>query len=287
MNKIKIISLVKICAFTVFLGRAYQFYFFGAPFRAILWDESLLTPLVEGISNYSWYDYATSATVNKWIDGFTKFCSFIFLAAAVISLFWNKIYYEKLKKIIFALALFILLLYGICVVKDSNYDVLQFFELSMQYIAPILLFVNPEKLKNNKVVLAIKISIVLTFIPHGLYAMGLIYVPGHFIDMTIILLGVNETQATSFLFVVGLLDVIMSILIFIPQVSKYALIYMIIWGFITALARIVAGFNQNFLVYSIHTSAYLTVFRLAHGLVPLIALKLEKEKLIKIAQNEN
>lgn len=75
MNKLKIIWLVKICAFTVFLGRAYQLYFFGAPFRAILWDESLLTPIVEGLSNYSWQEYATSSRVNIWIDGFTKFCS--------------------------------------------------------------------------------------------------------------------------------------------------------------------------------------------------------------------
>ena len=78
MNKLKIIWLVKICAFTVFLGRAYQLYFVGAPFRAILWDESLLSPVVEGLTNYSWYDYATSPKVNNWIDGFTKFCSYIF-----------------------------------------------------------------------------------------------------------------------------------------------------------------------------------------------------------------
>ena len=69
LNKLKLISLIKICAFTVFLGRAYQLYFFGAPFRAILWDESLLTPIVEGLFNYTWFDYATSPRVNSWIDG--------------------------------------------------------------------------------------------------------------------------------------------------------------------------------------------------------------------------
>jgi hypothetical protein len=290
MNRLKIITLIKICAFFVFIGRAYQFYFFGAPFRAILWDESLLTPIIEGVFNRSWYDYATSIKVNRYIDNFTRICSLILVLSAFVCLFWERIKAKKLKRIIIGAGLLILIILGVCLVKDKNYDFLQFFELSIQFAAPLVLLFNNIIIRNNKRLLfGLKLAIVLTFVPHGLFAMGLIYLPGHFIDMTIKILGINELQATYFLYVVGLLDVICAILLFVPKFSKYALLYMIFWGFLTALARLVAGFNSNFLSASLHGSAYLTIYRLAHGIIPLVVYLLEQNKtnqVFKIAVDE-
>lgn len=280
MNKLNIISLLKICAFTVFIGRAYQFYFFGAPFRVFFWDESLLSPIVEGLFNTSWYNYATNAKVNSWIEALTKLCSGLLFLAALISLFWDKIKFYRFKKIILSIGLFILLLLAICMVKDKNYDYFQFFELTLQFAAPLLLLLKPDlqNLKHKKTVFALKIAIALTFIPHGLFAMGIPHLPGHFIDMTISLLSVNETQATQFLFVAGLLDLILSLLIFVPKLYKYALIYMIIWGFLTALARPFSSFNQDFISASLHGSLFLMIYRLSHGIIPLIVLLMEKRK---------
>jgi len=292
MNKLKLISLVKICAFTVFLGRAYQLYFFGAPFRAFLWDENLLTPVVEGIFNYSWFDYATNPAVNEWIDGFTKAVSIIFFVAAIVSLFWDRIKLQKLKRIVVRIALILLFLIGICVVKDRNYEFLQLFELFIQFTGPVLLLYDKKlnSVDNKNIVLGIKIAIACTFIAHGLYAMGLVYLPGHFVDMTIILLGFTEPQVGTFLYVVGLLDIIMSILIFVPKFSKYALIYMIFWGLLTAFARFVAGYNKNFTEMSFYNYTYLVIYRLSHGLIPLLVLLMEekiKKKITKYPIYEN
>ncbi len=282
MNKRKIITLIQICAFTVFIGRAYQLYFFGAPFRAILWDESLLTPIVEGIFNTTWYDYATSPRVNQWIDGFTKAGSFLFLAAAIISLFWNKINIQKLKRTIVGLALLLFFIIGICMVKDRNYEFLKLFELFIQFVAPLLLFFEKKLsfVDQKKIVIGIKIAIACTFIAHGLFAIGLYHLPGYFIDMTIKIIGVKQAQAETFLYVAGVLDIIMSILIFIPKLSKYALVYMIFWGLTTAFARFASGYNPNFLSMSFHNYSFLVIYRLSHGLVPLIVLFME-EKLKK------
>ncbi|WP_407557526.1 hypothetical protein [Winogradskyella sp. 4-2091] len=281
MNKIKLISLIKICAFTVFLGRAYQLYFFGGPYRAFLWDESLLTPIVEGVFNYKWFDYATSSIVNSWIDGFTRFNSIVFFLAAIFSLFWNQIKWIKIKRFVMGLGLILLFILGICMVKDKNYDILQLFEMSIQLTAPFLLWKNINVNPNNKnLIRGLKIAIALTFIPHGMLAMGFPYRPGHFIDMTIMILGTNETQASQFLFVVGFLDVLCAVLAFVPKVSKYALWYMIIWGFATAFARLASGFNINFVSQTLHGSSYLTIYRLAHGILPLIVLLLENKRTI-------
>jgi len=268
--KIKALHLLKLCAFFVFIARAYQFYFFGAPYRALLWDESLLSPIVEGLFNTPWYDYATSEITNRNIEFFTKVSSFILLLAGIVSLFWSQLLFNRLKKIILGAGLFILLILGICLVKDKNYDILQLFELSIQFAAPLaLLFSKNNQLPIPKLLFWLKVAIALTFIPHGLFAMGLIYVPGHFIDMTIQILGVTEDQARLFLFVIGALDVIAALLLFVPKASKYALVYIIVWGILTAFARIVAGYNLDFFSNSLHHYTYLTVYRLPHGLLPL------------------
>ena len=60
--------LLKLSVILVFLGYAYQYLFFSAPFRAILWDESLLKPVIESIFKTPWEKYATSLTVDKWIQ---------------------------------------------------------------------------------------------------------------------------------------------------------------------------------------------------------------------------
>jgi hypothetical protein len=285
-------QLLKISAFFIFIARAYQFYFFGAPFRSVFWDESLLSPIVVGLFNYSWYDYATSPVVNKYIEGFTKVCSFILVASALSCLFWHKLKATRPKKIILSLGVVILLFLGFCLVKSKNYDVLQFFELSIQIAVPMVFLFskNLARINEERLTLWLKIAIVLTFVPHGLFAMGLIYVPGHFIDMTIQILGFSETQSKQFLFIVGALDILLSVLIFVPKVAKYALSYAIFWGFLTALSRLISSFNSDFLWLSLHNYTYLVLYRLPHAIIPLIVyLLIPKTKILtkKLTTNEN
>ena len=272
--KLSIRHIIQLCAFLVLLGRAYQFYFFGAPFRSILWDESLLSPIVEGIFGTPWNDYATSPAVNYWIGIFTKFSAGILFLASIISLFWGKISFLKLKKTILFLAVIILFFLYACMVKDKNYDLLQLFEQSIQMASPLLLltFRKESFWKSVHLDFWLKIAFALTFIPHGLFAMGIPYAPGNFIDMTITILGVSETTARQFLFIVGFIDIVASFALFVPGLIRYSLIYMVIWGILTAFARIVAGFDSEFLLSSMNNHIYLTVYRLPHGLLPLGSL---------------
>ena len=272
--KLSIRHIIQLCAFLVLLGRAYQFYFFGAPFRSILWDESLLSPIVEGIFGTPWNDYATSPAVNSWIGVFTKFSAGILFLASIISLFWGKISFLKLKKTILFLAVIILFFLYACMVKDKNYDLLQLFEQSIQMASPLLLltFRKESFWKSVHLDFWLKIAFALTFIPHGLFAMGIPYAPGNFIDMTITILGVSETTARQFLFIVGFIDIVASFALFVPGLIRYSLIYMVIWGILTAFARIVAGFDSEFLLSSMNNHIYLTVYRLPHGLLPLGSL---------------
>ncbi len=270
----KFYTLLRISCLLIFLGRAYEFYFFSAPYRSILWDESLLTPIVEGVFKTPWNEYATSLTVNKWIDFSIKLSGIILLFSGIISIFWEKIRFKRVKKTILGFGIFILFFLSLCLVKNKNYDWLQFFELSIQLAAPLLLFFYKDATSINRLnfSLCLKIAVAITFISHGIFAMGLLYVPGYFIDMTIQILKVSESNAKLFLLIAGILDIAMSILIFIPKYAKIALIYMIFWGILTAFARLTAGFNYHFIFNSFHQNLYLTIYKLPHGILPLSIL---------------
>ena len=114
--------------------------------------------------------------------------------------------------------------------------------------------------------------IAAVFTAHGLYAVGYYPVPGYFLGMVIDILGFTEQGALNFLLVVGILDFIGSILIFVPKVTRYALIYLAIWGFLTSFARLVAGFSFDFFWELLHLNLYQTIYRLPHGILPIIVL---------------
>lgn len=285
-NKGTVIILIS-CALVLF-GRFYQFFFFGSPYRAFLWDESLLTGLVLNFYQ-SWNDYATDPTINYRIELLTKIVAIIFLITSTISLFWLKIKSLFIKKSFAWMSLIFIFFMAISMFKEKNYAWLPVFELSIQ-ISPLILLTfwnNFEKLSTSFLINFLKVAIALTFIPHGLFAMGVFPVPGHFLDMTISILNVSEGQARTFLWVVGFLDVVGSILIFVSfRLSKITLYYFVFWGLVTASARIYAGFIPELATMTIHNSLFLTIYRLPHGLIPLATLYLMQHNYIKATKNE-
>jgi uncharacterized membrane protein len=65
---------------------------------------------------------------------------------------------------------------------------------------------------------------------------------------------------------------------------------MIFWGLLTAFARFVAGYNKNFIEMSFYNYTYLVIYRLSHGLIPLLVLLMEekiKKKITKYPIYEN
>lgn len=254
----------------IFIGRGYQFYFFGAPYTAFFWDEGLLSPLISKVFQVDWNSYATSPVVNRIISLTIKLSAYFLILAGIIGLIWSRVKRFYISKIFLKMGIFILLFLGCCLFKDKNYDILQVFELSIQIASPLaLLFYKPNR-KSKIYLEVLKIACACTFMAHGFFALGLWYVPGHFIDMTIKLLSVNEQSARLFLTIVGAADFLASLLIFLnPRAAKIGYCYLVVWGLATACARVAAGYNSEIFWHSLHQSAYLTLYRLPHGLLPL------------------
>ena len=262
-----------VCTFLIFVGQSIEFLFVGSPIRSLIWDESLLSPLFEGVFNVSWKTYVTNLSVDQWAQEASLFMGVIFALAAFSSLMLLIVEGRRVFRFIIMLGIFLLFIMTISSVKDLNYSTLLFLELSIQLSSPLLLlFSYKPDFTSERLIPYLKIIIGLTFASHGLFATGIIYLPGHFVDMTISILGVTEDTAVQFLLIVGLLDIILSLLLFFPRAAKFALMYAIFWGLITALARIIAGFEFDFVQLSLKLFLPQTIYRIPNGLTPCLLL---------------
>ena len=274
LQKNWLIRAIILCTAFVFAGRAYQFLFFDAPLRALLWDENLMKPLVEGVFGTDWSVYVGSALVDQSIQLAIRVTGWLFVLACIAAITINKSN-RRFNRVILITGGVALVLLSMLYMKEKFYHYGQFFEYSIQFSLPfLLLYVTQPVFSVERMIFTLKVLVALTFTAHGLYAIGYYPVPGHFIDMTIASLNVTETTARLFLSIAGILDILLAIMLFIPKLAKYALAYAALWGILTAFARITGTVYIDMLGLTLHQAIYQVVYRLPHGLVPLITLLL-------------
>ena len=263
-------KLLKISVVLVFLGRSWQFIFWDAPFRTFFWNESLLKPFVETIIGIDWKAYANSPKLDAFIDNSVFAFGILYLLSAFAVIFYSK--FKTIAKYIIILGGIGLVILAYLLMSDRFYQFSQFFEYSIQFSIPFIFVFYHKQFIQKYLVLILKFLIAAVFIAHGLYAVGYYPVPGLFLGMVIDILGFSEQTALNFLLIAGILDFIGALLIFVPKVARYALIYLAVWGFLTSFARLIAGFSFDFFWELLHLNLYQTVYRLPHGILPIIVL---------------
>jgi hypothetical protein len=269
-NRSLVLNILKAATFLLFAGRAWQHLFWDAPFRELLWDQAIMESIVLSLRGGTWEEYVTSENTDNFIGtlvfGFGIFYSIMAMLTLFVSERFNKISW------LYILASVSLAFLAFLYCKEKFYHVGQFLEYAIQFLLPVIfIYTIRSKIKLPNLLLILKISIALTFSAHGLYAIGFYPQPGVFVDMLIHIFHVTEAHAKTTLIIVGLLDFVISIGIFIPRLSRYSLIYAALWGGLTALARIWANFYWSFPLDSLHQHLYETLYRLPHMLVPLAA----------------
>lgn len=261
---------IRFCAFTVLIGRAAQYLFRDAPYRAFLWKEDWLAPIIEQFTPLTWREWVTSMSVNNCITYIIKFHGLILLIGAFL-VFTAQIF--KLSRFFLWYSVGILILDSLLGFLDKGLKIGMLIEHSLQWgiVLILLLYIkkawSPLTLYRN-----IGILTVLCFLGHGLYAIGYHSQPGYFIDMTMNVFGMSESSSRLFITIAGYLDLLICIGIWIPVIRKPILYYAVFWGLITALARIIGNFNPDIWVYSLNSWWFQTVFRIVHGIGPFIML---------------
>lgn len=94
-----------------------------------------------------------------------------------------------------------------------------------------------EILLKDKLELVLRIGVFGVFLGHGIFALE---GKQKFVEMIQSMVPVDGATATSLLFAVGVVDILVAFSVLVkPQ--RFVLIYATAWAFITALARVTAG----------------------------------------------
>ena len=247
---------------SLLLGRAWQHLFWDAPYRSLLWDEQLLS-----IFFPDWPSYLKVMN-DSLIQAIIKSIGVFFLGTAM-SLVFKKKFIALLLKIAGVLILILSLLYW----KDKFWRFGELIEYSVQMItlfasASILI----KNVKWDTWIFPFKIAISLTFIGHGIYAIGWHPQPGYFIDMCINVFQFSEPTSVLFLKIMGVLDFIFAIGIFVPWLEKWSLYYMIIWGIATTLSRLLAHLSVSTFLNDLNQWGFEVLVRFPHFTIPIILL---------------
>lgn len=270
----RMILALRIAAVAVFLGRAWQHLRWDIPIRSLLWDEKLMRPLVEGALGLSWREWVTSADVDQWIAVAVKSGGWFYLAAALAAWFVRP--GRRSLNAVVALGGLGLMFLAFFYTKEKFYHLGQFWEYSLQFGAPLLLLwfsAKPAPAPTRAQWLALRMAIALTFICHGLYAIGYYPRPGNFTEMVMVGFGVDEFTAVRILQAAGIADFVFSALLFVPwrPAQLAAVAYTLVWGALTTAARVWVYFwiaePAVVLTQWLHESIY----RLPHVLGPLAA----------------
>jgi hypothetical protein len=270
---LQILAILKISLILVLLGRAYQYFFFSAPFMNLYYYAEFLKPYIERKTGLLWHDFLSLPEIDVYTDyaiyGFGGLFLFTIPCVSIL----DRKNYKWLQVPILASGIGLIFLAVLLTISNNN-KVGQFFEYSLQFTLPFLLlcFISYDKVKDN-LLLILKVLIAFTFVGHGLYAIGYYPVPGYFVDMVIRVFNCSESVARTFLNIAGILDLVIAIGLFLPnkRIVSYCLVWAVIWGFSTAIARVVGNFYPHFILRSLHQTVFEMVYRVPHGLIPVLA----------------
>ncbi len=152
----------------------------------------------------------------------------------------------------------------------KGWQVQNLVEHGLQYGSPVLLgLVGSGKWSWGQVERLTRLLAGMTFLGHGIYAVGFQQDSTNFLEMTMALLPLDATAAHQFLLVVGILDLLAAAGMLFPRFLKLPLLYMIAWGLITALVRILIYWEVEAWTTTLAPAFSQTAIRLCHELVPL------------------
>ncbi len=264
---------VQIATVAVFLGRAWQHLYWDAPYRALLWDEQWMRPVLEGVLGWNWQTYVTNLANDAIIQKSIQGIGILYLLAAIAAAGIHR--WGRPAIVLLHIGAYGLVFLAFLYMKERFFHLGQFLEYALQFGSPFLLIAIYQKQElTHQLIFWAKIAIALTFVCHGLYAMGYYPRPGEFTSMTMSILHVQEATAVQFLLVMGILDCVAVVMLFLPNqmVQQLGLWYCVAWGLATTLARVWAHWCPaiwtSVLLQWLHESLY----RFPHFLIPLALL---------------
>ena len=263
----------------MFAGHGWLCWNEQMPLHALLQNESLMAGIVKKLFIMDWKDWLalkisdnidTAIRVQAWL--------FFFFAAATLAPVRNFV-----LGFVYLLGTANLVFLAWLKYFDAGAGVGHFLEHSSQFCLPLIVYLMVfGKGWRFPVGIIAGLAIALTFVGHGLFAIGLPSEvswlnhprPGNFTEMTMLCFGIeSETTAELILLVAGILDIAAAVLLFTAGRLRVASLgYMVTWGLLTALARPWTYFDPAFSTETMARWLPEALYRLPHFALPLCLL---------------
>lgn len=257
---------LRLGAFLCFAGWTWTHLYWEGPYGVLLWNEATFA-LAERIG-IDWDEFVGSGAgdglVQEWIGGI----GWLYLACTALALTVKKKSRIQMGFLIAGSGLLLVLAYAKYVASLRQLPM--FVEHGGQVLIPVLLVMALALGARHCVtVITAMVALVMTFAGHGCYAMGWWPTPGTFYAMTSVILRADHDTAELFLRVAGVLDFAVCVGILFPVTRVPCVLYAAAWGFLTALARPVAGMSLDLNYWGADQFLHEAVLRAPHFLIPL------------------
>lgn len=261
-----LILFLRLGAFLCLAGWTWVHFYWEGPYGILLWQED--TYALAGKFGISWEEFVGSGAN----DGFVQKCiartSWLYLACTVLTLTVREKSWIQMATLVGGSGLLILLSYAKYVASQRQLPM--FIEQGAQMLIPVLLVMALALGVRHRVTVALAIvAVILTFFGHGSYALGLWPTPAIFYAMTSVILQVEYETSHTILHIAGVLDFIVCFGILIPFLRRPVALYAAVWGFLTAIARPVAGMSLSLNYWGADQFLPEAVLRAPHFLIPI------------------
>ncbi len=242
-----------------------HFYWEG-PYGILLWHDATFT--LAGKFGISWEEFVGTGADDGFVQKCVASMSWLYLICTILTLTVRKGSRIQMAILVGGSGLLVILSYAKYLASQRQLPM--FIEHGGQMLIPIIFVLALALGVRHRVTVAVAIlAFIMTFAGHGSYAVGLWPTPSSFYAMTSVILQVDFATAKSLMLAAGILDFVICIGLFVPFLRRPAALYGVIWGFLTAMARPVAGMSLSLFYWGADQFLHEAVLRAPHFLIPL------------------
>lgn len=252
--------LLAFAASSTLLARGWLTWRWDSPIRELIWREDLWSGMLEKAFGISWNEFAEQS--DPGISAVSQGIGVGLMLLAMVP--WIAIWRPSAGVVHLLWCGSVLLgLDSLGRWAAADFEFAMGIEHALQIAAPVLCWWAVCREISEGWRVALSVCAGLTFVGHGLYASGIYPVPLQFQTMTMKILSFDGRETANFLLVAGILDFVAVAGIWVKPIRRWALLYLIGWGFLTALARPVAhGLGDPWIAEML--------VRTAHWALPLV-----------------
>ena len=265
------LACLRLGAFLCFAGWTWAHFYWEGPYGVLLWQDSTFDLATRfGIS---WEDFVGTGADDGFVQSWIARIWWLYLGCTLLTISVRKGAWLQISGLAVGSGLLSLLSYAAYVSAERQLPM--FIEHGSQMLVPLLLVMALTLgVRHRVTVFAAIVAVIMTFAGHGSYALGYWPTPGNFYAMTTLVLGVEYPTAQIMLRVAGVADFLVCIGICIPYIRRVSVLYATVWGFLTSIARPLAGMSWGLNYWGADQYVHEAVLRAPHFLIPLYLLVL-------------